>query len=341
MQTKSDEFLAILMQCKKLEHIASGKVREIFRIKEFPDLLLVYVTDRWSAYDFVFGFQMEGFGIIRNLMTIHWKRRLLKEWGIRSDLVAWARYIDDYLPSYYSNNRELWRRVTIVRELDMIPVEVIHRCNVGGSLANAAKAARQADEAEFEFCGHILPATLRSGEEFQPALSTPTTKAKSGHDLNVDTHTVERDYPGLQDFGLDVITYIRHKLEAEGRGRILDWKGEFGRLGSTPGLVWGDEFSPDSARFCLEEDYAAFLAGEPIVPCDKEFGRLHMLSQHPELEPKKGMLNPGNPEDQALVASWRESDAFLSAFQDRYRKGFWINTGETPENYAKLALGIE
>jgi phosphoribosylaminoimidazole-succinocarboxamide synthase len=131
-----DATLELLMGSKALIHYGSGKVREMFELPDYPNHMLVYVTDRWSARDFIFGFGIDGIGEIRNAMTIHWKRRM-KEIGVKTDLVAYGRYIDSYLPPQLKHNRDLWKRATIVKKYGMIPHELIYRFNsVGGVQAS-------------------------------------------------------------------------------------------------------------------------------------------------------------------------------------------------------------
>jgi phosphoribosylaminoimidazole-succinocarboxamide synthase len=338
----ADAALALMIKASesksaKLERLKPGKVREIFRLRDFPGKLAIFVTDRWSARDFVFGFTIPGIGITRNIMTISWKRRLRNQWpsnkSIRTDLVAYGRYIDQYLPKELQGNRELWKRVTIVDELDMIPNELIIRFNsVGGINKDSHKVP--AGEDSFEFCGNVVPARMPFGMEFSPPLCTPTTKEAEGHDLNVPWQQVEEQHPGLIAFGVEAVSLIHDNLAAGTAGNLNDIKIEVGRDKNTGEYVFGDEVSPDSCRFTLREDYPSLLSGTRVKFRDKEFGR--------EWADKMGIqdYDPKNAEHQKIVADWTGDQEFVSGFKRRYDEACVMNTGYEPEEYLRLEMNI-
>src|SRR3989344_5414896 len=108
---------------KRLPLVHSGKARESFRVPRSLSngrlLRAVYVTDRISSHDFVLGFTMRGKGEILNAETIFWKLEM-EIAGVETDLIAYGSDIDVSLPPELQGDRELWKRMTIVEELDMV-----------------------------------------------------------------------------------------------------------------------------------------------------------------------------------------------------------------------------
>jgi phosphoribosylaminoimidazole-succinocarboxamide synthase len=325
-----DATLELLMESKMLTHYGSGKVREMFELPDYPNHLLVYVTDRWSARDFIFGFGIDGIGEIRNAMTIHWKRRM-KEIGVKTDLVAYGRYIDSYLPPQLKHNRDLWKRATIVKKYGMIPHELIYRFNsVGGVQAASEKGMT-------EFCGNSIKAGMQFGTEFFPPLRTPTIKAKVGHDPDENWQDVEKEYPGLLDEGAHITCFIHDMLAVDELGNLIDIKLEMAVDPVTGQYVLCDEVSPDSCRFTNRFDYGLLLEGNKhaVEFLDKEFGR----SWADERGIKE--YDPSNLDHCREVATWTAEPDFFLRFISRYNRCFFMNTGgHDLAGYHRDAMGL-
>jgi len=327
LQSQSD--LLELIGCY-LKPIGSGKIRYLFDLPGYQDLMAVYVSDNWSAYDFVFGFVIPNKGKYLNIATIAMKR-VLRNKGTDTDLVAYARYIDEYLPAALHRNRELWERMTIVRKYDMIPCEVVLRNNLFGSAwkdYNDPKNGRV-------ICGQLLEEGLPLFAELSPPFQSPTTKAKTGHDLPLTKQEVDRTWPGLLDAGVHILEQINGILAEDNLGRCADIKLELGRNPVTGGYVLCDEISPDSSRLCWLTEYRALKPGGVPTFLDKEFGRAWAA----ELGIKE--LNPSSEEDRERVRTWRPDESFIREFMRRYGEGFFIwSRGHTMAEYKSSAMSL-
>jgi|GEM_PF-2602119 len=306
-----------------------GKVFEQLPLED--GLMLNYPTDRWSAYDFPQPHPIPGKGLSAAAMTVCAKRFLQKQ-VVETDLVAYGRHMNDYLPTALRGNRMILTRGMIVRQHRMIPYEMIIRGYVLGSLATAAARAREAGQSQFTFCGHELTASMHTGQRLMSPLVTPTTKAKKGHDQPVQWRDVEREYPGITMFSQRVYTFLSERIESEGRGRLLDMKIEVA-LDEHGDFVLCDEVSADSCRFCLEEDAPRLTQGEAVDFYDKEFGRQYLTALGIQ------SLDPLNEEHQAIVASWEYDPTFIEELQRRQAVACEILTnGLTPERYVSDVL---
>ena len=329
MSHTSAETLELLTASSKFVLHGSGKARELFAPVDFPQLLGVYVTDRWSARDFNFGFALPNVGMLRNTMTIHWKRKLRRA-GFRTDLHRYGKSIDDCLSNALHGNRTLWKRMTFVDRHVMIPYELIYRFNNVGSMFEASSQGRT------EFCGNNITPYMQFGTEFPEGIATPTTKEKKGHDKDTLRQKIEEEWPGLIEAGRKVACFIHDTLADGTLGNLIDIKLEMAWDPVACEYVLCDEISPDSCRFCLREDYVSLLQGNRDVPFyDKEYGR----------QWADGMgiraFDPLDPRDCEVVASWHAPEWFLKEFMRRLDVAFYINTMHNPPDYAKQALGIE
>lgn len=326
VKTEQDRLIELLNDY--LEPIGNGKVRRLFDIPGHPELMAVFVTDNWSARDFVFGFVIPGKGKRLNIATIAMKR-VLRNKGFKVDLVAYARHIDEYLPAALRGKRKLWEQMTIVRKCDMILIELVLRNNLLGS---ALKEYRDPANNQVIF-GQELSEGLEQFSELSPPFQSPTTKAKTGHDLPLTKQEVDAAYPGLLDFAVQLLETINGVLAEDGHGRCLDIKFEIGRDFATGDFVLCDEISPDSTRLCRLADYQALLPGGTLDFLDKEFGRAWA--------DKLGIqdLDPASEDDRAVVRSWRPDEEFVIELLRRYDEAFFIwSRGHTLDEYVNSAM---
>lgn len=224
-----------LASASHLEHIYTGKVREVYALEEF---LVVVTTDRVSAFDVVLG-TVPVRGQILNQLTAFWAQALHDV--ISTHLVA--------LPD---------PNVMVVHPCTPIRVEVVVRGYITG-VTDTSLWKRYA-QGERVLYGHRLPEGLHKDDPLPEPLITPTTKALVGHDEPL-THQdiVSRgllDAPTwdrVQDCALRV--FARGQQVAAEAGLILvDTKYEFG-WGPDGELLLMDEFhTPDSSRYWLAGD---------------------------------------------------------------------------------------
>ncbi|OFJ53184.1 phosphoribosylaminoimidazolesuccinocarboxamide synthase [Mycolicibacterium grossiae] len=236
------------------QYVASGKVREIYRID--ADHLLFVASNRISAFDFVLDSEIPDKGRILTAMSVFF-----------FDLLDVPNHLagppdDERIPA------EVLGRALVVRRLDMLPVECVARGYLTGSGIIDYRATGAV-------CGIPLPDGLTEASKFDEPLFTPATKAELGdHDENISFERVV-DMVGaeraaqLREATLDV--YRRAADHALTKGIIIaDTKFEFG-TDDAGTLVLADEvFTPDSSRYWPADTYAE---GEVQPSFDKQFVR--------------------------------------------------------------------
>lgn len=235
-----------------MQHIHSGKVRDLYEIDE--DLLLV-ASDRVSVYDVALPTPIPEKG---SLLT------QLSAW--------WFDQLADIVPNHMVSTREVPSefagRAMRCRRLDMIEVECIAR----GYLAGLGLREYQRDGT---VSGVPLPQGLKEGDQLPEPIFTPTTKfSDTGHDEfitfehvvnQVGRETAEQ----LRDLTLQL--YTRGAQHASGSGIIIaDTKVEFGRDADGV-LTLGDEvLTSDSSRFWPADEWNPGTAQKAF---DKQFVR--------------------------------------------------------------------
>jgi phosphoribosylaminoimidazole-succinocarboxamide synthase len=222
-----------------LEHLSSGKVRDIYAVGE--DRLLLVASDRISTYDVVHPTPIPDKGKVLTGLTAFWLERT-------GDICP------NHLVSYTEVPEEFRGRAMLVERLEMVPVE----CVVRGYITGSGWKDYQATGA---VCGIDLPQGLEKSQQLPEPIFTPATKADVGdHDENVD---FDRAAEIIGDRGLleelrrlSVAIYEMGAAHARDRGIILaDTKFEFGRRPDGT-IVLGDEvLTPDSSRFWPADGY--------------------------------------------------------------------------------------
>jgi phosphoribosylaminoimidazole-succinocarboxamide synthase len=229
------------------QHLASGKVREIYELD--GDRLLLVASDRISTFDVVLP------------TTIPDKGRVLT--GLSA---FWFARTQDIVPNHFLAV-QADARSTEVRRLRMLPIE----CVVRGYLAGSGWKDYQATGAT---SGHSLPAGMGESERLPEPIFTPATKAQTGHDENIDrAQAAELVGDGLlARVERIAIELYEHAAEhaAECGIIIADTKFELG-LDEDGDLVLGDEaLTPDSSRFWPADEYRA---GGAQPSFDKQYVR--------------------------------------------------------------------
>jgi phosphoribosylaminoimidazole-succinocarboxamide synthase len=230
-----------------LTHVASGKVRELFTIGD--DRLLLVASDRISTFDVVLPTGIPDKGRVLTGLSAFWFART-------RDVCA------NHLVALRADGRS-----TECKRLEMLPLE----CVVRGYLAGSGWKDYQRTGAT---SGHVLPEGLSESDRLPEPIFTPSTKATSGHDENIDAGQavalVGRErYEQVERTALELYRYASEHAAARGI-LIADTKFEFG-LDGDGALVLADEaFTPDSSRFWPADEYAP---GGPQPSFDKQFVR--------------------------------------------------------------------
>ena len=278
------------------QHLASGKVRELYRIDD--DHLLFVATDRISAFDFILDTPIPDKGRILTAMSVFFFGLITDAGGAPNHLAGPPD--DPRIPA------EVLGRALVVRRLDMMPVECVAR----GYLTGSGLLDYQRTGA---VCGIELPPGLVEASKFDRPLFTPATKAEFGaHDENISFDLV-MDMVGreraeqLRD--LTLTTYGLAADHARGKGVILaDTKFEFG-VDDNGQLVLADEvLTPDSSRYWPADSYAEGVV-QPSF--DKQFVRNWLTG------PESGWDRHGDipppPLPQAIIDATR--DRYIEAYE--------------------------
>ena len=236
------------------QHLASGKVREIYRIDD--EHLLFVASDRISAFDYILDSLIPDKGRILTAMS-----------------VFFFDYIDapNHLAGPPDDPRipgEVLGRALVVRRLEMVPVECVARGYLTGSgLLDYQRTG--------SVCGIPLPPGLGEASKFQTPLFTPATKAEFGeHDENISFAQVIELVGAVRANQLEERTlqiYTQAADHALTKGIIIaDTKFEFG-VDADDRVVLADEvFTPDSSRYWPADTYTQGVV-QPSF--DKQFVR--------------------------------------------------------------------
>ena len=246
--------------------VKEGKVREIYDI---GDSLIMYATDRISAFDV----------ILKNKVTN--KGRVLTQMSR-----FWFDYTKDVIPNHmlsvdvndmpeFFRTEEFRGRSMLCRKLTMIPIECIVRGYITGSGWESYKK-------NGTVCGIQLPEGLKECDKLPEPIYTPSTKAEIGdHDENISyeksIEVLEKAFPGHgEEYAKKVkdatiALYVKCADYARTRGIIIaDTKFEFG-LNEDGEVILADEMlTPDSSRFWPVEGYEP---GHSQPSFDKQFVR--------------------------------------------------------------------
>ena len=235
-------------------HLASGKVREIYRIDD--EHLLFVASDRISAFDYILDSLIPDKGRILTAMS-----------------VFFFDYIDapNHLAGPPDDPRipaEVMGRALVVRQLEMVPIECVAR----GYLTGSGLLDYQRSGA---VCGIPLPPGLGEASKFDTPLFTPATKAEFGeHDENISFDRVIELVGAVRANQLRERTlqiYAQAADHALTKGIIIaDTKLEFG-VDADDRVVLADEvFTPDSSRYWPADTYTQGVV-QPSF--DKQFVR--------------------------------------------------------------------
>lgn len=266
-------FLRSTIESTELSDIGEriqGKVRDIYLQGGRGKRRILIATDRQSAFD------------------INWTTIPLKGQVLNQISNWWFGQISDIMPNHVVDTPD--PNVTVVKELTMLPVEIVVRGYLTGSSktsawTNYAKGVR-------DFCGVRLPEGMVKNQLFSPSIITPTTKGEED-ELISSEEIVKR---GLMTQGQwDEIAEKALRLFSRGqeiaakRGLILvDTKYEMG-LDSNGTITLADEIhTPDSSRYWIAQTYQErFEKNEEPESLDKEFFRLWLREKGFKYEHKE------------------------------------------------------
>jgi len=275
---------------KNLGHKYTGKVRDVY-IQSTRKRRILIATDRQSAFDQLW-------------CTIPFKGQVLTQLS-----AWWFEQVADVMPNHLLATPD--PNVMVVKELKMLPIEIIVRGYLTGSTGTSAWVNYA--QGKRNLCGNVLPEDMVKNQPFPSPIITPTTKGE--HDESIDAkEIVERGLATAQQW--DEITEKAIALFARGqeiaaeRNLILvDTKYEMG-FDERDVLTLADEVhTPDSSRYWIADTYEGrFARGEEPESLDKEFFRLWLREQG--FDPAKPERKPPITDDVRLRLTLRYIDLF-------------------------------
>jgi len=249
----------------EVKFFRKGKVRNVY---DFGDELLFVVSDRISAFDVIMSNGIPDKGKVLNMISMFWFD-LTKD-VIRNHMVTVD--VDEIAAKYKvlePHKEELRGRSMLVKKAEPIMVE----CIVRGYISGSGWKDYQKDGS---VCGIKLPEGLKQSEKLPEPIFTPSTKADSGHDINVSEEEVRKE------LGNDVIDFLKEKSialykkaseYAVTKGIIIaDTKFEFGKIKNEI-ILMDEALTPDSSRFWPKND---FESGRSQKSFDKQFVRNYL-----------------------------------------------------------------
>ncbi len=200
---------------EKREQLYEGKAKKVFATDD-PTLVLVDYKDDATAFNGLKKGTIEGKGVINNRVTNH-LMRLLEKNGVPTHLV-----------------KELSPRETLVKKVQIVPLEVIVRNVAAGSLSKRLGLPEGTPMAKtvLEFC--------YKDDELGDPMVNQYHIAAMGWATDAEMETISNYALKVNQ----VLTDYLKDLNIE----LVDFKLEFGRVADGT-IVLADEISPDTCRF--------------------------------------------------------------------------------------------
>lgn len=210
-----------------------GKVRDVYNIAD--KYVVMIASDRISAFDHVLPHPIPYKGQVLNQIA--------------------SKFLDDTV--HIVKNWKLAEpdpHVTAGIKCNPYPVEFVVRGYLAGHAWREYKAGKR------EICGVPLPDGLKMNDKLPEPILTPTTKASSGHDMDISFDEIvsqrlikKKEMVQLREIALKLFDH--GSKHAESQGLILvDTKYEFGKHDDEIYLI--DEIhTPDSSRYFYANTY--------------------------------------------------------------------------------------
>lgn len=200
---------------EKTVQLYEGKAKKVYATDD-PNLVIVSYKDDATAFNGLKKGTITGKGVINNQMS-NLLMQMLEKNGVPTHFV-----------------KELSERETLVRKVEIVPLEVIVRNLSAGSFAK-----RYGVEEGIVFAEPTLEFSYKNDDLGDPLLNT-------SHALALGLATKE-EITRIQELALKVNELLKARF-ARVNITLVDFKLEFGRL-PDGSLVLADEISPDTCRF--------------------------------------------------------------------------------------------
>lgn len=300
---------------KGLKKFISGKVRDVY---DLGDELLIIATDRISAFDVIMPTGIPDKGKVLTQISLFWfdlTKDVVENHLITADTDAIMAKLETMGVEDTGDLRNIIDgRSMIVRRTECFPVECIVRGYISGSAWKEYKELlKDSTTSTVNLNGIELPKDLKESDKLPETIFTPSTKAQSGHDINISQAQMieilgESDAKELISKSLAL--YQTAADYARSKGIIIaDTKFEFGKLDGKI-IVIDEVLTPDSSRFW---DVDTYQPGGAQPSFDKQFVRDWLLSIDFNKEPPGPVL----PDD------------VVERTSDKYREAYKRITGKS------------
>ena len=202
------------MEIEQKEQLYEGKAKKVFATND-PDCLIVDYKDDATAFNGVKRGQIAGKGVVNNKMS-NYLMGLLEKEGVETHFV-----------------KELSERRTLVKNVKIVPIEVIMRNIVAGSLSKRTGLEEGAIPAM-----PVFEMYYKSDELGDPMIN-------SDHALAFGWAT-EEELKQIYDTAHKINAILKEFFAGVGVD-LVDFKLEFGRYKGR--IILADEISPNTCRF--------------------------------------------------------------------------------------------
>lgn len=200
---------------EKRQQLYEGKAKKVYKTDN-PEFVIVSYKDDATAFDGTKKGTIRGKGSVNNQMS-NYLMQLLEEKGIPTHFVE-----------------ELNDRDTLVKSVEIVPLEVIIRNVSAGSFAKnyGVEEGIVFEQPTFEY-------SYKNDDLHDPLINT-------SHAIALKLATPE-ELDTIKDYALKVNEELKEFFKSCGVN-LIDFKLEFGRL-PDGSIVLADEISPDTCRF--------------------------------------------------------------------------------------------
>jgi phosphoribosylaminoimidazole-succinocarboxamide synthase len=286
-----------------------GKVRDIYVIGD--EHLVMIASDRISAFDHV----------LTN--PIPFKGQVLNQ-------IA-SKFLDDtqHIVANWKIE-EIDPNVTVGYKCEPFHVEFVVRGYLAGY------AWREYNSGKRELCGVSLPDGLKENDKLPSPILTPSTKAESGHDLDITKEEIlaqrlikKKDLDKLEKYALKLFEYGSNHAEEQGL-ILVDTKYEFGKKDDQIMLI--DEIhTPDSSRYFYKDGYEEIQKkDQQQKQLSKEFVRQWLIAHN--FQGLEGQILPSMPDDFVEEVSQRYIELYENITGDKFQKRNYNQVSQTIEN---------
>ncbi len=200
--------------CTKLEQLYEGKAKKVYTTNN-SDYVIVSYKDDATAFNGLKKGTIVGKGSVNNRVSNH-LFQMLEEKGVPTHFV-----------------KELSERETLVKKVEIIPIEVIVRNIAAGSLVKRLGIPE----------GKVLPSAVLEYCYKNDALGDPLLNEYHIYAMELATKS---EISRMAQLSFEINEILRKYLAGFGVD-LIDFKLEFGRFKGD--VLLADEISPDTCRF--------------------------------------------------------------------------------------------